>query len=139
MMRIFISVFFMLFANPLFAQTINSEELANFCKSGADSDKAICTLVLTVYKDGFIEGVAKGVMDTYKYDKELYEIVKNIKAGDFAPRLNNVVTLSTCIQKVPIYDLANSFIKFVDTYPSASQKPYRETMWRVILKNYCYK
>ena len=119
--------------------TLRASDLEKICTSKSEEDRSICVVIVKAYKDGFIEGVANGAMGVYKNDPEIFGMVKDIKATDFAPRLKSVVSLSTCIQNVQAEDLAKAFSAFVGRNPSLQAGPYRTAMFRTIEANYCKK
>ncbi len=119
--------------------TLRAADLQTICTSKSEDDHSICILVVKAYKDGFIEGVANGAMGVYKNDVEVFQAVKDIKAKDFGPRLNKVVSLSTCIQNVQAEDLAKAFSVYVAQNPSVQSGPYRTAMFRTIEATYCKK
>jgi hypothetical protein len=89
--------------------------------------------------DGFIEGVGKGAIGTYKYDPQVLASVRDVKMKDMAPRINKVVEHATCIQRVSVAEMVNSYIEFVRKNPSIRQKHYREAMTRAIVATYCQR
>lgn len=109
------------------------------CRSPSTDDRSICLLVVKAYKDGFIEGIANGAMGTYRNDPAIWTTMKDVNAKDFAPRLNNVVARSTCIQNVQAEDLAKSFTAYVERNPSVQPDLYRTAMFRTIESTYCKK
>jgi hypothetical protein len=119
--------------------TLRAGELEQICASPSVDDRAICSLMVKAYKDGFIEGVANGVMGAYRYDPDIFATVKNIKAKDFAPRLNKVVAQSTCIQNVQVDDLVKTYSAYVKLNPSIQAGPYGIAMFRMIETTYCKK
>jgi hypothetical protein len=121
------------------AQSINSGDLENLCKSTEKSDRTACMLIVKVYMDGFLEGVAKGVIDTYKYDEELFDIVKNEVAKNIVPRINKVVSSSTCIQKVSVDEMISSYLYYIKRNTSMRQENYRNSMTRAIILKHCKK
>jgi len=118
--------------------SLRATDLARICAS-SENERAICSFIVKAYKDGFIEGVANGVMGTYRYDSDVFATVKNVKAKDFTPRFNKVVAQSTCIQNVQVDDLAKAFSAYVKLTPSVQAGPYRTAMFRVIEATYCKK
>lgn len=89
--------------------------------------------------DGFIEGVGKGVVDTYKYDPQILALVQDAKMKDMASRLSKVVELATCIQRVSVGELTNTYLDFMRKTPSMKQESYRTAMTRAIIATYCQK
>jgi hypothetical protein len=117
--------------------SLRAGDLAKICVSSSEDDRAICSLIVKAYKDGFIEGIANGAMGAYRYDPDIFAMVKNVKAKDFAPRLNKVVAKSTCIQNVQVDDLIKAFSAYLKLNPSMQAGPYRTAMYRAIEATYC--
>lgn len=135
-----LSICLLLLPFGAFADTsLRAGDLDRTCTSPSADDRAVCSLIVKAYKDGFIEGVANGVMGTYRYDHDIFATVKNIKAKDFAPRFNKVVAQSTCIQNVKVDDLTKGFSAYVKLNPSVQADPYRTAMFRMIEATYCKK
>jgi hypothetical protein len=118
---------------------VKSNRLERICSSSSEDDLTVCSLIVEAYKDGFIEGIANGVMGAYRYDSEIHATVKNVKAKDFAPSFNKVVAQSTCIQNVQVDVLANAFYAYVKLNSSLQKGPYRTAMFRMIEAKYCKK
>ena len=121
------------------SQAIKADDLEKLCMAKAESERISCALVVKVYMDGFIEGVAKGVLDTYKLDPQVLATVKDIKMKDAAPRIGRVVEASTCIQRVSITEMTDSYIEYVRANPAIRQEHYRKAMTRTIMAKYCGK
>ena len=119
--------------------SLSAGELAKICTSPSEDDRAVCSLIIKAYKDGFIEGIANGVMGAFRYDPDIFATVKNVKAKDFAPRFNKVVAQSTCIQNVQVDDLIKAFSVYVKLNPSVQAGPYHTAMYRMIEATYCKK
>jgi len=134
-----LTLFFIFFATSISAQTIKGEDLEKLCTASSDQERASCLLIVKVYMDGFIEGVGKGAIDTYKYDPQVLALVKDVKMKDMAPRINKVVELATCIQRVSVSEMSDAYVKFVRKNPSMRQKHYREAMTRTIVTTYCQR
>lgn len=117
--------------------SLSAGDLERICTSSSEDDRAVCSLIVKAYKDGFIEGVANGAMGTYRYDPNILATVKNVKAKDFAPRFNKVVAQSTCIQNVQVDDLTKAFSVYVKLNPSMQTGLYRTAMFRMIETTYC--
>jgi hypothetical protein len=131
-------VFFLIFfTTRISAQTIKAEDLESLCTATTDSERASCTLIVKVYMDGFIEGVGKGAIDTYKYDPSVLALVRDVKMKDMAPRVNKVVELATCIHRVSVSEMIEAYVVFVRKNPSMRQRHYREAMTRAIVATYC--
>lgn len=128
---------FAMFATKSHAQSMTAADLENLCTSKSESEQVACTLMIKAYMDGFIEGVAKGAIDTYKYDPQVRDLVKDIKMKDFAPRLSKVVEASTCIQRVSVAEMTKSFVGHVRANPSLRLEGYRKTLTRAIQSKYC--
>lgn len=137
MKKIFLTIGALFFTANVVAQTIKAEDLQKLCTAGTEPERASCHLIVKVYMDGFIEGVGKGVMDTYKYDPQIPALIKDIKMKDMAPRMNKVAESATCIQRVSVSEMANTYVQFVRSNPSLQQKNYREAMTRSIVATYC--
>lgn len=127
------------FSASVYAQAIKAEDLEKLCTASADSERTSCLLIVKVYMDGFIEGVGKGAIDTYKYDPQVLASVRDVKMKDMAPRINKVVEQATCIQRVSVAEMVNAYIEFVRKNPSIRQKHYREAMTRAIVTTYCQR
>lgn len=121
------------------AQAIKASELDQLCSSKSESDNAACLLIVQAYMHGFIEGVGKGVMDTYKYDPQLLALVRDVPMKDMAPRVNKVAQASTCIQRVSVGQMKSTFVEFVRANPMMKEKSYREALTRAIVSKYCNK
>lgn len=135
-----LSIYFLLLPILAYADTsLRAGDLERICTSPSEDDRAVCSLIVKAYKDGFIEGIANGVMGTYRYDPDIFATVKNIKAKDFSPRFNKVVAQSTCIQNVQVDDLTKAFSAYVKLNPSVQAGPYRTAMFRMIEATYCKK
>ncbi|MDI1338172.1 hypothetical protein [Polaromonas sp.] len=129
----------MLVSTGLPAQTIKAEDLEKICTANAEPDRLSCALIVKVYMDGFIEGVGKGVIDTYKYDPQILALVKDLKMTDMAPRLTKVVELATCIQRLSVSEMTSAYVDFMRRTPSLKQENYRKAMTRAIIATYCQK
>ncbi len=136
---LFLSVLMMFYTQSFAQISINAGDLQKFCVSKVDSEQSICVLIVKAYMDGYIEGIAKGVFDTYKYDKQVFATVKDMPAKDFAPRLKNVVDNATCIQKVSVSDMVNSYVEYMKINPSLATAHYRNAMTKMIISKYCSK
>ncbi|MBS4051275.1 MAG: hypothetical protein KGZ69_08730 [Methylomonas sp.] len=119
--------------------SLRAGDLERICSSSSEDDRAVCSLIVKAYKDGFIEGITNGVMGAYRYDPDILATVKNIKAKDFAPRFNKVVAQSTCIQNVQVDDLTKAFSAYLKLNPTAHAEPYRNAMFRMIDASFCKK
>jgi hypothetical protein len=129
---------FLVFASAFaYSQSIKAEDLEKLCTAKAESERMSCALIVKVYMDGFIEGIAKGVLDTYKLDPQVLAIVKDIKMKDAAPRIGKVVGAATCIQHVSVTEMTDSYIEYVRTNPAIRQEHYRKAMTRTIVSKYC--
>ncbi|WP_046061729.1 hypothetical protein [Methylotuvimicrobium alcaliphilum] len=119
--------------------SLKAGDLERICTSSSEDERVVCSLIVKAYKDGFIEGIANGIIGAYRYDPDILAIVKDVKAKDFAPRFNKVVAQSTCIQNVQVDDLAKAFSGYVKLNPSVQAAPYRTAMFRMIEATYCKK
>ena len=122
-----------------YSQTIKAEDLERLCTNKSESERLSCSLIVRVYMDGFIEGVAKGVLDTYRFDPQVLALVKDIKMKDAAPRINKVVESATCIQRVSVTEMTDAYIEYVRANPSIRQEHYRMAMTRTMVSKYCGK
>ena len=120
-----------------YAQTIKAEDLEKLCTAKAESDRLSCSLIVKVYMDAFIEGVAKGVLDTYKFDPQLLALVGDTKMKDAIPRINRVVESATCIQHESVTEMTASYVDYVRANPAIRQEHYRKAMTRAIVSKYC--
>lgn len=136
---LFATLICMLVSTGLPAQTIKAEDLEKICTANAEPDRLSCALIVKVYMDGFIEGVGKGVIDTYKYDPQILALVKDLKMTDMAPRLTKVVELATCIQRLSVSEMTSAYVDFMRRTPSLKQENYRKAMTRAIIATYCQK
>lgn len=135
-------VFFLLFwcaSIGSHAQTIKALDLERLCISKAEGDRLSCVLIVKAYMDGFLEGVAKGVLDTYKYDQQVLALVKDAKMSDMVPRVNKVIEVSTCIQRVSVDEMAKTFVEHVQQNPNLREETYRKAMTKAIVSKYCRK
>lgn len=122
------------------AQDLTAGNLEIVCASGASqSDRTACALMIGAFRDGFIEGVGKGVIDTYKFDEQLFALVKDVKARDIVPRINRVAQSSTCIQSTSTPTLTHGFIEFMKENPQLRQETYRKALTRTISARFCKK
>lgn len=137
-MKNYLTAFFcILFSAGSCAQAIKAEDLEKLCTANTDSERISCSLIVKAYMDGFIEGVGKGAIDTYKYDPQVVALVRDTRMKDMAPRINKVVENSTCIQKVSVSEMTKTYIDFVRKNPSIRQENYRKAMTRAIVSAYC--
>lgn len=135
----FLPILFICASSFAHAQAIKAGDLEKICTSKAEPDRMSCALIVKVYMDGFIEGVAKGVLDTYKLDPEVLATVKDIKMKDAEPRIGKVVEAATCIQRVSVTDMTDSYIEYVRANPAIRTEHYRKAMTRTIMSKYCAK
>lgn len=135
-----LSICFLLLPIVAYADSsLRAGDLEKICTSSSEDNRQVCSLIIKAYKDGFIEGIANGVMGAYRYDPEILVTVKNVKAKEFAPRFNKVVAQSTCIQNAQVDDLAKAFSAYVKLNPSLQSGPYRTAMFRMIESTFCKK
>lgn len=76
MKRYFVALLAVMCSASTQAQAICAGDLEQLCTAKNESDRLSCALIVKVYMDGFIEGVAKGVIDTYKLDPQVLALVK---------------------------------------------------------------
>ena len=134
-----LAIFLICASSLTHSQAIKAEDLEKLCTAKAEAERVSCALIVKVYMDGFIEGVAKGVLDTYKFDPQVLAIVKDIKMKDAAPRIGKVVESATCIQRVSVTEMTDSYIEYVRANPVIRQEHYRKAMTRTIMAKYCAK
>lgn len=135
-----LSICFLLLPIVAYADSsLRAGDLEKICTSSSEDNRQVCSLIIKAYKDGFIEGIANGVIGAYRYDPDILATVKDVKAKDFAPRFNKVVAQSTCIQNIQADDLAKEFSAYVKLNPSMQAGPYRTAMFRMIEAKYCKK
>jgi hypothetical protein len=121
-------------------ERLTAGDLATHCSAGdATEAKAVCSLVIKTFMDGFIEGVGKGVMGVYAYDSKVLSTVAETPVKEMAPRIQQVADKATCIQRVSVADLAATFVKHVRAEPLLAGKSHREALTRTIVSNYCQK
>lgn len=121
------------------AQSISGGDLANLCSSAAETERTACLLIVKAFMDGFIEGVGKGVVDTYKHDAEVASMVGGVPMKDMAPRINAVAAKSTCIQRVTVAEMAATVTSYITANPGARKDNYRTAITRAIVSAYCPK
>jgi hypothetical protein len=134
-----LAIFLLCASTFAYSQAIKAEDLEKLCTSKAEPERMSCGLIVKVYMDGFIEGVAKGVLDTYKLDPQVMALVKDIKMKDAAPRIGKVVEAATCIQRVSVTEMTDSYIEYVRANPAIRPEHYRKAMTRTIVSKYCSK
>lgn len=139
MKRTVIGLLVIVAAGGLCAQTIKAEDLEKLCTSAQDSDRTACLLITKVYMDGFLEGVGKGVLDTYRYDPQVFALVKDVKMKDSLPQITQVIDSATCIQKVSVSEMAATYVDYVRGNPALRQGHYRKAMTLAIVAKYCGK
>lgn len=123
----------------LHASTLKASDLEALCQSKAADERAVCLLVMRAFMDGFIEGVGKGVFGAYQHDSQVSELVKDIKAKDFAPRLKKSIDLSTCGQRVTSEMMANTYRAYILENPQMRSGDYRTAMYRALTGKHCTK
>lgn len=129
-----------LFTTGTAAQSLTAGDLARQCSAGdTTEERAVCSLVIKTFMDGFLEGVGKGVLGVYAYDSKVLSTVADTPVKEMAPRIQQVADKATCIQRVSVGDLAATFVKHVRAEPSLAGKSYREALTRTIVSNYCQK
>ena len=88
---------------------------------------------------GVLQTFPKGVLDTYKYDQQVLALVKDAKMSDMVPRVNKVMEVSTCIQRVSVDEMARAFVEYVQQNPNLREETYRKAMTKAIVSKYCRK
>lgn len=134
-------IFFILLlsTNGLGAQTIRTIDLEDLCTSTDEAKNTACNLIVKVYADGFLEGVGKGVLDTYKYDPLVFKTVKDIKMIDSLPRIIRVVETASCIKKVSVNELVATYLSYVRKNPNLRPEHYKKAMTLAIIEKYCQR
>ena len=128
-----------LLATSVGAQSITAGDLEKLCSSNDNSDRSACMLITKVYMDGFLEGVGKGVIDTYRYDPLVFALVKDMNMKDSLPRVTKVVDSASCIQKVSVSEMSKAFLEFVKSNPNLRSEHYKKSMTLAIVSKYCNK
>ena len=118
---------------------LKASDLETLCLSTSESERLVCLLVVRAFMDGFIEGVGKGVCGTYQYDPQVFELVKDVKAKDFAPRSKKVIDMSTCGQRVTSEMMANTYTTYIRNNPQMRSGDYRPAMYRALTEKHCAK
>jgi hypothetical protein len=121
------------------AQSVKAGDLEKLCLSSDESERTTCLFITKAYMDGWIEGVGKGVIGTYKYDPVVLAVVKDEKMVDSLPRITKVMKSSTCIQQVSVTEMMESFTTYVRRNPASRAEHYRKAMTRAIVEKYCDK
>ena len=107
------------------AQSITAGDLEKLCSSNESSDQSACMLITKVYMDGFLEGVGKGVLDTYRYDPLVFALVKDMNMKDSLPRVKKVVDSASCVQKTSVADMSKAYLDFVKSNPNLRSDHYK--------------
>lgn len=139
MKRLVLVILVTVATSGLGAQTIKAEDLEKLCTSVQDSDRTACLLITKVYMDGFLEGVGKGVLDTYRYDSKIFELMKDVKMKDSLPRITQVIESATCIQQVSVSEMAATYVDHLRGNPTLRPGHYRKAMTLAIVGKYCGK
>ena len=130
----------LVFTSEAAAQSLTAGDLATHCSAGdATESKAVCSLVIKVFMDGFVEGVGKGVMAVYTYDSKVRSSVADTLGTEMVPRIQQVAEKATCIQRVSVAELVAAFVKYVRANTLLTGKSYSEALTRTIESNYCHK
>ncbi len=119
------------------ASVLKASDLEVLCQSNSEAEQTGCLLVMRAFIDGFIEGVGKGVFGTYQHDPQVYLLVKDVKAKDFAPRVKRTVDLSTCGQRVTSEMMANTYTTYLLRNPKMRTGDYRPAMYRALTEKHC--
>lgn len=138
-MRILLFAFFAYTSFGAHAQSISALDLAKLCSGSDNSERLTCNLIFKTYMDGFVEGVGKGVHDTYQYDEKVFAIIKNEKISDISKRIKNVSDQSICIQKISVAEMANTFVEYLLKNPEMQNSNYKKVITKSIIATYCRK
>lgn len=139
MKRLFLAAMLAYLNTGVSAQSITAGDLEKLCSSNDISDQSTCMLITKVYLDGFLEGVSKGVIDTYRYDPLVFALVKDMNMKDSLPRVKKVVDSASCIQKTSVADMSKTYLEFVKSNPNVRSDHYRKSMTLAIVAKYCNK
>ena len=121
------------------AQPITAGDLEKLCSSSESNDRAACMLITKVYMDGFLEGVGKGVIDTYRSDPLVFALVKDMNMRDSLPRVTKVVDSASCIQKVSVSEMSKAFLEYVKSNSNLRLEHYKKSMTLAIVSKFCNK
>ncbi len=139
MKRTTIALFLALSSTGLHANVLKASDLETLCLSSSEAERTVCMLVMRAFMDGFIEGVGKGVIGTYQYDPQVYELVKDVKVKDFAPRSKKTIDMSTCGQRVTSAMMADTYTTYIREHPKMRPGDYRPAMYRALTEKHCTK
>lgn len=81
-----VGAFVALVSTQVSAQAITAGEFENLCISKNDSDRTAYSLIVQAYMHWFIEGVGKGLVNTYDYDPQVLALVRDVPMRDIATR-----------------------------------------------------
>ena len=139
-MKIAISAFILALSSAgLHANVLKASDLEALCQSSSEAERAACLLVMRAFIDGFIEGVGKGVFGVYQHDPQVYKLVEDVKAKDFAPRVKRTIDLSTCGQRVTSEMMASTYTTYIRHNPQMRPGDYRPAMYRALTEKHCVK
>jgi hypothetical protein len=139
MNRMIVTLVLALLSTGVHASVLKASDLETLCLSKSEAERAVCLLVMRAFMDGFIEGVGKGVFGVYQHDPQVYELVKDIKAKDFAPRLKQSIDMSTCGQRVTSEMMAGTYTTYIRQHPQMRPGDYRLAMYRALTEKHCTK
>jgi hypothetical protein len=137
MKRTTVALFLALSSTSLHADVLKAADLETLCLSSSEAERAVCMLVTRAFMDGFIEGVGKGAFSTYQHDPQVYDLIKDVKAKDFAPRLKKSIDMSTCGQRVTSAMMADTYTSYIRENPKMRPGDYRPAMYRALTEKYC--
>ena len=124
-------------SSAVFAQDLTTGDLEKACASSDSSDRMMCLLMVGAFRDGFIEGVGKGVIDTYRLDEQICQSVRDVRAIEMTPRINEVTRKATCVQRTSTKELISGFLAYIRQNPQVRQQNYRVGLTRAISSRFC--
>lgn len=137
MKRVFAAVFLAGAALGAHAQSITAGDLEKQCASNDQAERTLCVVVVKAFMDGYIEGNGSGVMGVYRHDPAVLASVKDVKAQDMSARISTVLERSTCVQRVSVADMANTYVDYMRGHAEVRPNNYRTAMVRAIQAKYC--
>lgn len=121
--------------------TVTAGELMVRCANGdlpagkqqaSSVDQAICTITLSGFRDGFIEGTLRGALGTYIYDRK----VDTAGVADVQDRIAKIVPKIRCNISVKdddsIVALKRALISYVSAHPDKASIPYPQALSEAI-------
>lgn len=137
MKRVFAAVFLAGAAMGAHAQSITAGDLERQCTATDQAERTICVVVVKAFLDGYIEGNGSGVLGVYRHDPAVLASVKDVKMQDMSSRVSKVLERSTCVQRVSVAELANTYVDYMHGHAEARPGNYRTAMVKAIQAKYC--